>query len=135
MRKPSLDGIRERLLGHKNAGDWLVYVHLLETGSVYFTPEVLNSHRLHVQSLTKGGNEARHFAEILQVQEYVRSRHPLAPETTDKIEAMRKFTFEYLGLNSAEHPVYTAHPVARNAICSQTDRLAPAGSAAAQSSP
>lgn len=116
MRRPQLDEVRERLLGHKNAGDWLLYVHVLETGSVYFTPEVLNSHRLHAQSVTKGGNQARHFAEILQVQEYVRSRHPLTAETTAKIEAMRKFTFEYLGLNTAEYPVYGQHPAALAAL-------------------
>ena len=116
MRKPMLDGLSRLLLNHKNAGDWLLYVHLLESGAVYFTPEVLNSHRLHVQSVTKGGNQARHFAEILQVQEYIRSRHPLSAETTHKIEAMRKFTFDYLKLNTAEFPVYGLHPAALAAL-------------------
>ena len=116
MRKPRVYEISERLLGHKNAGDWMFYVHLLETGSVYFTPQVLNSHRLHVQSVTKGSNLARHFSEILLVQEYIRSRHPLTEETTAKIEAMRKFTFEYLKLNTADHPVYRQHPAALAAM-------------------
>lgn len=116
MRKPHLDGLSERLLSHKNAGDWLLYVHLLEAGAVYFTPEALNSHRLHAQSVTTGGNQERHFAEILRMQEYIRSRHPLTEEVTAKIETMRQYTFEYLQLNTAEHLVYRQHPAAQAAL-------------------
>ena len=116
MRKPHGHEINERLLGLKNAGDWMLYVHLLETGSVYFTPKVLNSHRLHTQSVTKGGNQARHFNEILQVQEYIRSRHSLTAQANSKIESMRQFTFEYLGLKSPEHPKYALHPAALAAM-------------------
>ena len=67
---------------------------------------------MHVQSVTKVGNQARHFAEILQLQEYIRSRHPLSADTTHKIEAMRKFTFDYLKLNTTAFPVYGLHPAA-----------------------
>ena len=112
MRKPHGHADNERLLSLKNAGDWMFYVHLLETGSVCFTPQVLNSHRLHTQSVTKGGDQARHFTEILQVQEYIRSRHVLTPQASTKIESMRKFTFEYLDLRSSTYPTYAVHPAA-----------------------
>ena len=69
-----------------------------------------------MQSVTKVGNQARHFAEILQVQEYIRSRHPLSADTTHQIEAMRKFTFDYLKLNTTAFPVYGLYPAALAAL-------------------
>jgi len=112
MRKPRLDGIRDRLLGLKNAGDWLTYVHVLESGSIAFSPEVLNAHRIHGHSVTKGGHAARLFGEILQVQEYIRARHELSQETRRKVELMRQFVFEYLGLASEQTPGYRDHALA-----------------------
>ena len=47
MRKPDLTAIESVLLGLRNAGDWLVYVHALERGAIAFVPEPLNSHRRH----------------------------------------------------------------------------------------
>ena len=47
MRKPDLSGIASRLVTLRNAGDWLVYVHLLERGDVAFVPQALNYHRRH----------------------------------------------------------------------------------------
>lgn len=116
MRKPNFEGIRELLLRHTSAGDWLAYVHLLESGSIFFTPEVLNSHRVHVQGITRGGNAERHFIEIMQVQEYLRARHSLTAGTVAKIESMRKFTFEYLGLNSPAIPTYLDHPALADVV-------------------
>lgn len=110
MKKPDLSGIQERLLQHKNAGDWLTYVHILEAGSIYFTPQVLNSHRVHIGGVTRGGNAVRHMSEIIQVQEYVRARHELQGETVAKVEKMRQFTYEYLKLNVNGARTYLDHP-------------------------
>ena len=110
MKKPDFSGIRERLLQLKNAGDWLTYVHILESGSIYFTPNVLNSHRVHSGGVTRGGNAVRHMAEIIHIQEYVRARYELTAETKEKIEGMRQFTYEYLGLNANGTRSYRDHP-------------------------
>ena len=123
MRMPNLAAIKDRLTQHKNAGDWMTYVHLLESGSIYYSPEVLNSHRVHGHGLTQGANTARHFAEILMVQEYIRQRHPLSDETLRKVEDMRQRTFAYLGLKSEATPEYWQHPAA-------AEVLSQAGSAA-----
>ena len=109
MKKPDLSGISERLLGLKNSGDWLTYVHILESGSIYFTPEVLNSHRLHVGGVTLGGNALRLMTEIMRMQEYVQTLHDLNPDTMDKIEEMRQFTYEYLKLHTDTTPTYRDH--------------------------
>ena len=71
---------------------------------------------MHVQSVTKVGNQARYFAEILQVREYIRSRHPLSADTTPKIQTMRKFTFTYLKLDTTDFPVNGLHPAALAAL-------------------
>jgi len=109
MRKPDLQALRDRLAPMRNAGDWLAYVHLLEAGSIHFNPEVLNDHRVHAGGVTRGGNALRHFSEILQVQQYIRSRHALDPGTLAQIEVMRQSTYEYLGLQAAA-PNYLDHP-------------------------
>ena len=71
---------------------------------------------VHVQSVTKVGNQARHFAEILQVQEYIQSRHALSADTTHKIQAMRTFTFDYLKLDTTAFPVNGLHSAALAAL-------------------
>ena len=110
MKKPDLSAIRQQLLPMRNAGDWLSYVHILASGSIYFTPKVLNSHRVHLGGATRGGNALRHMCEIVQVQEYVRALYELTPDTTTKIEAMRQFTYEYLGLDADGVRSYRDHP-------------------------
>lgn len=110
MKKPDLSGIREQLLQLKNTGDWLTYVHILESGSIYFTPKVLNSHRVHIGGVTRGGNAVRLMSEIIQMQEYVRAHHELTSDTKAKIEVMRQFTYEYLGLNTNKARAYRDHP-------------------------
>ena len=110
MKKPDLSAIRQQLLTMRNAGDWLSYVHILASGSIYFTPRVLNSHRVHLGGATRGGNALRHMCEIVQVQEYVRALYELTPDTTTKIEAMRQFTYEYLGLDADGVRSYRDHP-------------------------
>ena len=116
MKKPDLSGIKEQLLQLRNAGDWLSYVHILKSGSIYFTPKVLNSHRVHQGGATRGGNAVRHMSEILHVQEYVRSTHELTAETAAKIEAMRQSTYEYLALDAGGVRSYRDHPELRRVL-------------------
>lgn len=123
MKKPDLSGIKSRLLQLRNAGDWLTYVHILESGSIAFTPKVLNSHRVHLGGVTRGGNALRHMSEIIQVQEYVRSRHVLAQETLERIERMRQFTYEYLGLAVDGPKAYRDHPELRTALNGNADEV------------
>ena len=116
MKTPDLSGIQDRLQQHRNAGDWVTYVHILETGSIYCTPKVLNSHRVHIGGLTQGGNALQHMSEIIQVQEYVRERHVLPAVTVAKIEKMRQFTYEYLKLNESGPPTYLDHPALQDIL-------------------
>ena len=116
MRKPDLSEIKEQLLKLRNAGDWLSYVHILKSGAIYYTPKVLNSHRIHQGGVTRGGNAVRHMSEIIQVQEYVRSTYELTAETAAKIEAMRQKTYEFLALDADGVRSYRDHPDLRRLL-------------------
>src|SRR5690606_4520762 len=52
MRRPDLSAIQSSLLRLSHAGDWFVYLHLLESGRISYFPAALNSHRRHRESLT-----------------------------------------------------------------------------------
>lgn len=125
MKKPDLSEIRERLLQLKNAGDWLSYAHILKSGSIYFTPKVLNSHRVHIGGVTRGGNAVQLMSEIIQVQEYLRAHHELTVDTLAKIEEMRQFTYEYLGLNNIGGRTYREHPDLQQALIADNGLIIP----------
>ncbi|MDP2829315.1 MAG: glycosyltransferase [Sulfuricellaceae bacterium] len=126
MRKPDFSLIGDRLLQYKNAGDWFSYVHILASGSIYFTPKVLNSHRVHIGGVTRGGNAVRHMSEIIQVQEHVRAHHELTMDTVEKIERMRQFIYEYLGLNATGMQKYQDHPDLKRILDSAGSVVKPA---------
>jgi O-antigen biosynthesis protein len=65
----ALDGIGDALFSYQVAGDWLVYVHALRHGSIYYHATALNSHRRHTGSVTNSTNTQRHVQEVADVQE------------------------------------------------------------------
>jgi O-antigen biosynthesis protein len=99
MRSVDVAAIQDKLLGLKNAGDWLLYVHLLSSGSVAFVSEALNAHRRHAGSVTIGRGGLNLMREILMVQQFVLERHGETADATTKREASLQATYEYLGLN------------------------------------
>jgi glycosyltransferase involved in cell wall biosynthesis/SAM-dependent methyltransferase len=110
MRKPDLSEIETTLLNLRNAGDWLVYVHLLERGDVAFVPAALNSHRRHGGSVTIGHGGVNLMREILFVQRYVLARHAVAADVERKRDASLQATYEYLGLHTQGPATYKDHP-------------------------
>ncbi len=109
MRKPDLSEITPQLLSLKNAGDWLVYVHLLETGDVAFFPAALNYHRRHDGSMTIGHGGLNLMREIRMVQRRVIDRHPIPPDVERKRDEHLQSIYEYLGLHQDGPPAYKDH--------------------------
>lgn len=58
----------DELAGYRVAGDWVVYLHLLQLGRIHFVPGVLNHHRFHAASATARLDPQRHFDEVVAVQ-------------------------------------------------------------------
>lgn len=113
MRRIDLSSIEPKLVALRNAGDWLLYVHLLEHGNIAFVPEVLNSHRRHASSVTIGRGGLNLMREILMVQQHVVGRHRITADAKRQKEAELQRTYKYLGLSADGPPSYKDHPTLR----------------------
>jgi hypothetical protein len=69
----------------KFVGDWLVYLWLLEQGSICYNAPSLNIHRRHGSSVTISNFDAGQLREIEQVQKDIITRHALG--TTQQEQA------------------------------------------------
>jgi glycosyltransferase involved in cell wall biosynthesis/SAM-dependent methyltransferase len=116
MRKPDLSGIESQLLTLRNAGDWLLYVHLLERGDVAFFPQALNHHRRHGASLTIGHGGLNLMREILLVQRNVLDRHQISAEVEQKRDAHLQAIYEYLGLHADGPAAYKDHDALKTLV-------------------
>jgi glycosyltransferase involved in cell wall biosynthesis len=109
MRKPDLSAIEPELVALRNAGDWLVYVHLLERGDIAFVPQSLNRHRRHSGSQTIGHGGVNLMREMLLVQRHVLDRHRVSAEVERKREAHLQHIYEYLGLDADGQASFKDH--------------------------
>jgi hypothetical protein len=89
----------DEIASYRIAGDWVTYLRLLEGGRLAFVPEALNLHRRHAGGVTLGTDNRPHMAEIERVQDGIRARALLTPETNAAIEAYRRFLLGYFGLD------------------------------------
>ena len=109
MRRADLSAIAGELVGLRNAGDWMVYLHVLEKGDIAFVPEALNLHRRHGRSVTIGKGGLNLMREILVVQRRALERHPVTATVEAKREACLQTTYEYLGLHLDGPVAYKDH--------------------------
>ncbi|WP_133500602.1 glycoside hydrolase family 99-like domain-containing protein [Cognatilysobacter terrigena] len=88
------------------AGDWLLYLRMLERGSLAFTPSSLNRHRRHGGSVTLGGDNAPHLREVLQVQNWARETYPGAVAMGECSDTYAQKLYEHFGLGVAAIDIY-----------------------------
>lgn len=89
------------------AGDWLIYVHMLQHGKIAYIADSLNSHRRHQSSVTaSSSSNARHLAEIIYMQEYISSICKRNEQVTKQAEEYVKKIYQQFNLDSnyAEQP-------------------------------
>lgn len=72
--------IIEQAKNFKVAGDWYIYVKLLERGKVAFSSQCLNYYRKHAGSVTSSIKVDEEYKEIVQIQEMVASKYSLGME-------------------------------------------------------
>lgn len=75
-----VDGILdiiEEAKNYKVAGDWYIYVKLLEQGNIAFTSECLNYYRKHEGSVTSSIKADIEYGEIVEIQEMVAHTYKL----------------------------------------------------------
>jgi SAM-dependent methyltransferase len=71
----------ESIAGYRQAGDWYVYLEVLERGKVAFNPASCNSHRRHAASVVGSVAKSALLEEIAGMQRLAADRHAL-PERT-----------------------------------------------------
>jgi glycosyltransferase involved in cell wall biosynthesis len=116
MRRPDLSAIAGTLVGLRNAGDWMVYLHLLERGDIAFVPDALNLHRRHGRSVTIGKGGLNLMREILFVQRRALERHGVVATVEAKRQACLQTTYEYLGLNVDGPVAYSDHEALKEVL-------------------
>ncbi len=91
--------VGEDLFAYEVAGDWLVYLHVLLQGKLYFNNKALNLHRRHTNSVTKALDVARHFREVCQLQEIARSMSAPSDDVLAKAKNYAAQLREYFGIS------------------------------------
>jgi hypothetical protein len=74
----------EEVASYQFAGDWALYVRLLEHGNIAFNPAPLNYHRRHSNSVTAGPDKSRHLVEVIRMQAAVSQRYAVCKESQNK---------------------------------------------------
>lgn len=69
----AITNIGAELFNYRVAGDWLVYLHILQKGKIYYRKNSLNLHRRHKSGITITTQKPSHLEEILRVQMVART--------------------------------------------------------------
>ncbi len=108
-REELLSSLRQHIdevASFRFAGDWALYVRLLERGKLAFHPSPLNRHRRHANSVTSGSDKQRHLDEVVRMQKLVGQRHRVSENTRNKADRYIGELQRYFGLEAAT----TGHP-------------------------
>ena len=114
LRKVLLDAGKE-IFSYRNAGDWVVYLRLLERGAIAYSPRALNSHRRHQSSVTIGSFNLAQLQEIVRVQTNTIRRHELGDPAIALADGYAQRLYEQFGLVTSAHLNFRDHPQIRAA--------------------
>ena len=89
----------EDIASYRIAGDWLLYIRMLEQGRLAFTPDPLNAHRRHSGSVTLGGTQVPHLQEVMRVQRQIAADHPMAHAADDAVGQYAAFLYTHFDLD------------------------------------
>ena len=101
-RQPLLDVLNnhvDEIVRFKVAGDWMVYLHLLRTGKIFYHANVSNSHRRHSRSVTMETEATLHYHEVLEVQQAAKLMFSLTMEAEQAAGAYLTYVRERFGLS------------------------------------
>lgn len=104
-RQALLDVMRahiEEISSYRIAGDWLVYLLLLQKGKVAFEAAPLNQHRRHSNSVTLGGDAQRHYSEVERVQFAAQRLFPVEQTARESAARYLRALRVHFGLPSTE---------------------------------
>lgn len=67
------------------AGDWYIYMRILESGKIAYNSQSLNYHRMQPQGMTMSTTHQREYEEIVWIQNYALGHYPITEETKRKV--------------------------------------------------
>jgi glycosyltransferase involved in cell wall biosynthesis len=95
----AMERIGDKLINYRVAGDWLVYLHVLSQGKIYYRSKSLNKHRRHLISVTTSTAVGNHFNEVLEMQKIAMDMATPPPEIVAKIKAYIMKLEKHFGLS------------------------------------
>lgn len=101
---------QEEIFSYRNAGDWVVYLRILETGAIAYCPRSLNSHRRHQSSVTVGSFNLSQLEEIVRVQSDTIDRHELSVSEALRADDYAQKLYEQFGLATPALSNFHDHP-------------------------
>lgn len=99
----AFSAIGDKLFTYRVAGDWLIYVHVLTQGKIYFCSKSLNDHRRHTSSVTKSINDHRHVQEVHEMQEMARSLSKPSAQAKAKADAYIEILHKHFDITPGSH--------------------------------
>ena len=90
----TFSSLGDYLFDFKYAGDWLIYVDLLTSGSIAYSPKSLNFFRQSENSVIKSADKAILLDEIIEVQNFAKNKIPYDADFLNKqnlyLESVKK---------------------------------------------
>lgn len=74
----------------KLAGDWYVYMRILEQGKIAYCSQSLNYHRMQQQGLTLSTTHEKEFREIVKMQDYALEHYNIPEDVKAKVLERRE---------------------------------------------
>ena len=88
FRKPNISSVGPELAEFRLAGDWFLYLSVLQGGRVAYVPECLNYHRRHSQSVIgQAADSNLMIAEAGMVHRFVKDNYSIGQETSERMTA------------------------------------------------
>lgn len=88
----------EDIASYRIAGDWLVYLLLLQKGRLVFEARPCNQHRRHSTSVTLGSNNQGHYDEVVRIQRAAQAMFDLDPQVIESAERYARWLKIHLGI-------------------------------------
>jgi len=102
--KEVLDRHIDEVKKYKVAGDWVTYIHVLDRGSIAYSPRELNLHRRHQSGLTISTFGLFQLEEIMSVQKTVRDLFSPSSDAIIKAKSYDDSLYEQFNLSTDEEP-------------------------------
>ncbi len=90
FRKGDYQEFFEKAKEFRLAGDWYVYMRVLESGQIVYNNQSLNYHRMQPQGMTLSTTHATEYNEIIWLQNYAIEHYPISKETRKKVLERRE---------------------------------------------